>query len=103
MARTAKEAPKTRTVRGVGDNGEDIQIDGKKMLGFVEHLEKIDKKKDQILQENREVYADAKAVGYSGKIIRKILRKRKDGEEKAKEEAELLMIYERAIGMADDE
>lgn len=93
----------TRIVRGMGDNASDKPIDGKKLKGFIEGLEKLDKKKDQVLQEISEVYADARAIGYDGKKIRKIIRERKDGPEKVKADAEMLMLYKRAIGMLDDD
>lgn len=97
-----KEKKGTSVVRGAGDNAPDKPIDGAKLEGFIVDLEKLDKKTQQVLQERREVYADAKAIGYDGKTIRKILRKRKIGPEKAKEEQELLDLYQVALGMVDE-
>ena len=91
----------TKNVRGIGDNSEKT-IEGKKVMGFINELEKLDKKKDQVLQDIREIYADAKAVGFNGKIIRAIIKERKMEPEKRKEQAELMAVYKAAINMLDD-
>ena len=93
----------TRTVRGAGDNAPETEISGKKLMGFIGSLENLDKKKDQVLQEIRETYAEAKAIGYDGKTIRAILKERKLEPEKRKEQAELMRLYKDAIGMLDDD
>ena len=93
----------TKIVRGIGDNSSDNPVDGTKILGFINQLEKVQAKIDQQLQEKREVYADAKAVGYDNKTIRKIIAERKMEPEKRKEQAELLTLYKSAIGMTDEE
>jgi uncharacterized protein (UPF0335 family) len=91
----------TKNVRGIGDNSEKT-IEGKKVMGFINELEKLDKKKDQVWQDIREIYADAKAVGFNGKIIRAIIKERKMEPEKRKEQAELMAVYKAAINMLDD-
>lgn len=110
MARKAKDKDnendddgETRTVRGAGDNAPEVEVSGKKLMGFVNELEKLNNKKGQVLQEIREVYADAKGVGLDGKVIRTILRERAMEPEKRKEQAQLLHLYKAAIGMLDDE
>lgn len=97
-----KDEDNTTNVRGLGDNS-DQEIEGKKLLGFIGHIEKLNAKKDQVLQEIREIYADAKAVGYDGRTIRAIIRERKMEPEKRKEQRDLLDLYKVAIGMLDDE
>lgn len=93
----------TRTVRGAGDNAPKAEVSGKKLMGFINALEKLNGKKEQVLQEVRETYAEAKAIGYDGKIIRTILRERAMEPEKRKEQEELLRLYKDAIGMLDDD
>jgi len=105
VRKTKNEEPKkddTSIVRGIGDNSE-IEISGKKLSGIVVKIEKIEARKAQILQELREEYADAKALGYDTKTIRKVVRERAEEPEKRKEQAELLMLYKQALGMLDDE
>jgi uncharacterized protein (UPF0335 family) len=98
-----KDDNKTSTVRGAGDNAPETEVSGDRLMGFINKLEKLDKKKDQVLQESREVYADAKAIGYDNKTIRAIIKERKMEPEKRKEMADLLVLYKSAIGMLDDD
>lgn len=102
MTKPAKKAD-LKVVRGAGDNDSEKPVDGEKLLGFVEDIEKIEKKKAQILQELRESYADAKAVGYVTKTIRAIVKERAMGPEKRKEMEDLKTLYKSALGMLDDE
>jgi len=92
----------TKTVRGIGDNSEK-EISGDKLMGVIKTIEKVEAKKNQILQDLREEYAAAKAVGYSTKTIRRIIKERKMEPSKRKEEADLLALYKSAIGMLDDD
>ena len=100
--KTTEDEEKTVTVRGMGDNG-DGEVSGKRLKGFIVDIEKTNAKKEQILQELREKYADAKAVGFDGKTIRAIIRERAMEPEKRREQNELLRLYKDALGMLDDE
>ena len=112
MAKAAKKDPalseavdeekKLRVVRSVGDNESEKPVDGKKLMGFIKNIERLNSKKDQVLQEIREVYADCKAVGYDNRTIRTIVRERTMEEEKRKEQQDLMDLYKSAIGMLDD-
>lgn len=92
-----------KVVRGAGDNGPENGIDSKKITGFVVSIEKIEAKKAQILQELRETYADAKAVGYDTKLLRRAVRDRAQEPEKRQAQEELYELYKSALGMLDDE
>ena len=104
MARRKKDAieinlDETRIVRGAGDNSPEKPVDGERLLEIVENIEKLANKKAQINQQISEVFADSKAIGYDGRTLRTIIRERKMDEAKRKEEAELLDIYRRAVGL----
>ena len=98
-----KNLDETRTVRGVGDNSGEKPVEGKKLQGFIDELEKHNAKKDRVLQDIREIYADAKAIGYDSKTIRQIIKERKMEPEKRKEQAELLEVYKAAINFLDED
>jgi uncharacterized protein (UPF0335 family) len=93
----------TASVRGIGDNGEDNAIDGGKLESFINKIEKLTAKKQQISDEIGAVFADCKAVGYDNSIVRAILKERKTDPEKVKEKQELLHLYRVALHMLDDE
>lgn len=67
---------------------------------FVERIERFDAEKKDISDQQNEVMAEAKARGYSAKVIRKIIALRKrDADDIAEEEA-ILRMYKDALGMA---
>jgi len=92
----------TKIVRGIGDNS-DQEISGKKLTGIVQKIEKVEARKNQVLQELREEYSEAKALGYDTKTIRAIIRERRMEPEKRKEQAELLRVYKDAMGILEDD
>lgn len=96
-----KDEVETHEVTGVGHNAKPIE--GKKLLGIIKSIEKVNAEKERVLQDLREEYADAKALGYDTKMIRKIVNKRKMSVERRKENDELEAAYMAAIGMLNDE
>lgn len=102
-ARQDEQATETRIVVPMsGHNNPEKPVDGKKLMGFIEKLEKVQRRVDAELQEKREVYADAKAIGYDNKTIRAIIKRRAMDEDKRKEADDLMTAYQAAIGMLDD-
>ena len=51
------------------------------------------------MEDIKEVYAEAKGVGFDVKIIRKVVSLRKQDTDKRREEDELLDLYKAAVGM----
>jgi uncharacterized protein (UPF0335 family) len=47
----------------------------------------------------KEIYAEAKGVGFDAKVMRKLVSLRKMDTEKRREEEELLDLYKSATGM----
>lgn len=80
----------TKDVDGVG---------GARLKSFIDRIEKLEEEKAAITDDIKEVYAEAKGVGFDVKTLRKIVSLRKVDEEKRKEADELLEIYKAAIGM----
>lgn len=97
------EGTETRTVALAGHNNESKPVSGKRILAFINSIEALNVKKDDVLQTIREEYANAKAVGYDGKTIRQIIKERKMDDEKRREQRDLLQTYKVAIGMIDDD
>lgn len=66
---------------------------------LVERIERLEEEKQGIADDIKDVYAEAKAVGYDTKIIRKIIRLRKMKPDDRSEEEILLETYKAALGM----
>ena len=88
---------------GIGhnsDGADDIgDVAGKRLLAFIERIERLDEEKSALAEDIKEVYAEAKGVGFDVKTMRKIVRIRKMDAEKRREEDELLELYCSAIGL----
>ncbi|HVY51192.1 MAG TPA: DUF2312 domain-containing protein [Devosia sp.] len=67
---------------------------------FVERIERMEEEKRAIAEDIKEIYAEAKGNGFDTKVLRQIVRIRKqDAAERAEQEA-LLELYMTALGMA---
>lgn len=66
---------------------------------LVERVERLEEEKKGIADDIRDVYAEAKAVGYDPKIMRQIVRLRKmEPDDRAEMEA-ILDVYKKALGL----
>jgi len=70
-----------------------------RLKSFIERIEKLEEDKSSIANDIKEIYSEAKGVGFETKIIRQIVRLRKKQEQERREEAELLDLYMSAINM----
>ena len=74
-------------------------IAGIRLGAIIERIERLEQEKSDLAQDVKEVYAEAKGVGYDVKTIRKIIKLRKLDTQKRREEDELLSLYMKAIQM----
>jgi len=75
------------------------EISSERLRSFVKRIEKLEEDKLSVMEDIRDVYAEAKAVGFDARIIRQIIRLRKLEVEKRREQEELLELYMSALGM----
>ena len=69
------------------------------LQSFVSRIENLEEEKAALMADIREVYSEAKAMGFDGKTIRHLISLRKlDGADREQQEA-LLDLYKRALGM----
>lgn len=66
---------------------------------YVEKIERLEDEKSNIAVDIRGVYAEAAGNGYDKKILRKVIALRKKNAADRDEEAMLMDIYMRALGM----
>ena len=77
------------------------EVSGTRLKSFIERVERLEEEKKAMAEDIRDVYSEAKAVGFEPKIMRKIVSLRKANLEKRREEQELLDLYMSAIGMEE--
>jgi uncharacterized protein (UPF0335 family) len=74
-----------------------VQADRLKLL--IERIERLEEEKKGIADDIKDVYAEAKAVGYDPKIMRKVVSLRKMDTHDRREQDDLLDTYKSALGM----
>lgn len=66
---------------------------------FMEKIERLEEEKAELMENIREVFSEAKSVGFDPKIMKQILKLRKMKREDLAEQEELLDLYKAALGM----
>ena len=66
---------------------------------LIERIERLEEEKRGIADDIKDVYAEAKAVGYDAKIMRQIVRLRKMKPDDRAEMEAILDTYKTALGM----
>jgi uncharacterized protein (UPF0335 family) len=75
---------------------------GKELTSIISEVERVRDRKKQISDEEKGIFAAAKAKGYDPKTIRRILQLRGQDQKKREESEALFDSYMHAIGMAED-
>ena len=70
------------------------------LKAFIERVERLAEEKKALSDDIRDVYAEAKGIGYDVKALRTIVRLRKMEESERKEQETILDTYKVALGMA---
>lgn len=68
------------------------------LKSIVERVERLEVEKTEIVEQIKEVYAEAKGNGFDVKILRKVIRLRRMDRAKRQEEDAILDLYLSAIG-----
>lgn len=74
-------------------------ISGNQLRLFIEKAERLEEEKNELMENIREVFAEAKSVGFDVKIMKQIMKLRKMKNEDRAEQEELLDLYKAALGM----
>ena len=78
----------------------DVTIAGGRIRSFVERIENLDTELAELNEQKKEVFAEAKAEGFDVKILKEIIKLRKQDEEERDERESLLDLYMRAMDTA---
>jgi uncharacterized protein (UPF0335 family) len=83
-----------------GNGASDVGgVAGARLKSFIERIERLESEKAALMEDIKEVYAEAKGTGFDAKTMRKIISLRKMDNDKRRESEELLDLYKTAIGM----
>ena len=69
------------------------------LKSIIERIERLEQEKSEIAEQIKEVFAEAKGNGFDVKILRKVIRIRKQDAAKRQEEDAILDLYLSALGV----
>jgi uncharacterized protein (UPF0335 family) len=69
------------------------------LRAFVERIERMEEEKKAIADDIREIYAEAKGNGFDTKVLRQVVKIRKQDRAERLEQEALLDLYLAALGM----
>jgi uncharacterized protein (UPF0335 family) len=75
----------------------DITIPGGRIRAFVERIEHLDAELQELNEQKKEVFSEAKAEGFDVTILKEIIKLRKQDKEERDERDTLLDLYMRAM------
>jgi uncharacterized protein (UPF0335 family) len=70
------------------------------LRAFIERIERLEEEKKAISDDIKEIYAEAKGNGYDTKVLRQVVRIRKQDQHERAEQEAILDLYLHALGMA---
>jgi uncharacterized protein (UPF0335 family) len=80
------------------DNGKLTDTAREKLRLTVERIERLEEEKKEVADQIRDVYAEAKALGYDTKALREVIRMRKQDRQEREEQEAVLETYLIALG-----
>ena len=94
-------------MRPIGRHSERKQVAGvaksgfakEQLRSFVERVERLEEERAALTADIREVYSEAKGLGFDAKIMRQVVRMRKLDKADFQEQEAMLDLYLSALGM----
>ncbi len=77
--------------------GGPVDIPGDQLRTIVERIEHIEQEISELTESKREIYQEAKSNGFDPKVLREIVRLRKQDQKEREERESLLELYLRAM------
>lgn len=67
------------------------------LKAFISRIERLEEDKANVMEDMKEVYAEAKSMGFDTKVLRKVISLRKVDRRERQETEALLELYEQAV------
>lgn len=74
-------------------------VAGDQLRAFIERIERLEEEKQALADDIKDVYSEAKANGFDTKIMRQVVRLRKQDKNERIEQEAVLDLYLQALGM----
>jgi uncharacterized protein (UPF0335 family) len=79
-----------------------MEVARDQLRAFVERIERLEEEKKTIADDIKDVYGEAKGMGFDTKILKKVIALRKKDDQERTEEEMVLETYLIALGMQPD-
>ena len=76
------------------------RVTREEIRSFVERIENLNIEKNEISEQQKDVFAEAKSRGYDTRILRKVISMRKRDPQDLSEEEAILEIYREALDLS---
>jgi uncharacterized protein (UPF0335 family) len=70
-----------------------------RLRSLVERIERLEEERKALASDIKDIYAEAKSAGFDVKVLRQLIRIRKQEAAEVEEQETLLDVYRRALGM----
>ena len=80
-----------------------VGIAGDRIRSFVERIEQIETELKELTEAKKEIFSEAKGEGFDVKVLKEVLKLRKQDQDERDEHETLLDVYMRAMDTASPE
>jgi uncharacterized protein (UPF0335 family) len=74
-------------------------IAAERLRSLVDRIERLEEERKALASDIKDIYAEAKSAGFDVKVLRQLIRIRKQEPAEVEEQESLLDVYRRALGM----
>jgi len=86
----AEKKPETMETGGIAAD---------RLRSLVDRIERLEEERKALASDIKDIYAEAKSAGFDVKVLRQLIRIRKQEAAEVEEQETLLDVYRRALGM----
>ena len=79
--------------------GNSYRVTGEELRQFIERYEHLEAERKDLLDQQKEVLAEARNRGYDIRVVRKLMAIRRRDPQEVSEEDAILQLYKDALGM----
>ena len=95
----AQPAFATKTEATGEDAAQYGNISAERLRSLIERIERLEEERKALSSDIKDIYAESKSAGFDVKVMRQLIRLRKQEPAEIEEQETLLDVYRRALGM----
>ena len=81
------------------DGAEWGNISAERLRSLIERIERLEEEKKALSSDIKDIFAEAKSAGFDVKVMRELIKLRKQEPAQVEDQETLLDVYRRALGM----